>query len=82
LLSAPDRLPGLVVLPGKAGIGKTALWLAGVNAAADEGYRILSSRPSEAETRLSFAGLTDLLSGAGEVVPHCRRSSGRRSKLL
>jgi DNA-binding CsgD family transcriptional regulator len=68
LLSAPDRLPGVAVLPGEAGIGKTSLWLAGVDAAAERGYRILSSRPSEAETRFSFAGLTDLLGSAGDVV--------------
>ena len=53
---------------GEAGIGKTSLWLAGVEAAAARGYRILSSRPSEAETRFSFAGLTDLLGGADEIV--------------
>ena len=33
-------------------------------------YRVLSSRPSEAETRFSFAGLTDLLgNAAGDVLP-------------
>jgi DNA-binding CsgD family transcriptional regulator len=70
LLDAPEQLPGAVVLPGEAGIGKTALWLAGLDAAAARGYRILSSRPSEAETRFSFAGLTDLLGNtAGDVLP-------------
>jgi DNA-binding CsgD family transcriptional regulator len=68
LLSAADRLPGVAVLSGEAGMGKTTLWLAGVDAAAERGYRILSCRPSEAETRFSFAGLTDLLGGAGDVV--------------
>ncbi|MDT5029671.1 MAG: hypothetical protein QOE61_6629, partial [Micromonosporaceae bacterium] len=67
-LSAADRLPGVAVLSGEAGMGKTTLWLAGVDAAAERGYRILSSRPSEAETRFSFAGLTDLFGGAGDVV--------------
>jgi AAA ATPase domain len=68
LLSAAGRLPGVVVLSGEAGMGKTTVWLAGVDAAAERGYRILSSRPSEAETRFSFAGLTDLFGGAGGVV--------------
>jgi DNA-binding CsgD family transcriptional regulator len=69
LLGAPEQLPGAVVLPGEAGIGKTTLWLAGLAAAAAHGYRTLSSRPSEAETRFSFAGLTDLLAdAAGDVV--------------
>ena len=70
LLDAPEQLPGAAVLPGEAGIGKTTLWLAGIDAAAARGYRILSARPSEAETPFSFAGLTDLLgSAAGDVLP-------------
>jgi DNA-binding CsgD family transcriptional regulator len=62
------QLPGAVVLPGEAGIGKTTLWLAGIDAAAVRGYRILSSRPSGAETRFSFAGLSDLLNDAGHII--------------
>jgi predicted ATPase len=70
LLDAPEQLPRVAVLLGEAGIGKTALWLAGINAAASRGYRIMSSRPSEAETRFSFAGLADLLGDvAGDVLP-------------
>jgi DNA-binding CsgD family transcriptional regulator len=70
LLEAPERLPGVAVLPGEAGIGKTTLWLAGAEAAARLGYRVLSTRPAEAETRFSFAGLTDLLGdAAADVVP-------------
>ena len=61
LLDAPERLPGAVVLPGEAGIGKTTVWLAGLDEAADRGYRVLSSRPSEPEIGFSFGGLTDLL---------------------
>ena len=54
----------------EAGIGKTTLWLAGIDAAAAFGYRVLASRPSEAETRSSFVGLTDLLEkAAGDVLP-------------
>ena len=63
-----EQLPRTVVLPGEAGIGKTTLLLAGIDAAADRGYRILSSRPTGAETRFSFTGLSDLLDGVGHVV--------------
>jgi DNA-binding CsgD family transcriptional regulator len=70
LLDAPELLPRAAVLRGEAGIGKTTVWLAGIDAAAARGYRILPARPSEAETQFSFAGLTDLLgSAAGEVLP-------------
>ena len=53
---------------GEAGIGKTTLWLAGLDAAAARGYRILSARPAEAEATFSFAGLTDLLGNAADEV--------------
>lgn len=70
LLQAPNALPATAAVVGEAGIGKTTLWLAGVEAAEACGYHVLSCRPSEAETRFSFAGLTDLLGGVvGEVLP-------------
>ncbi len=70
LLDAPDKLPAVAVIAGDPGIGKTTLRLAGVGSAAAGGYRVLSSRPSEAETGYSFAALTDLLGdAAGEVLP-------------
>jgi DNA-binding CsgD family transcriptional regulator len=70
LLDTPEHLPGVATLSGEAGIGKTTLWLAGVDAAGARGFRILSSRPSEAETQFSFGGLTDLLgNAAGDVLP-------------
>ena len=69
LLDEPEQLPAAAVLWGEAGIGKTTLWLAGIEAASARGYRVLSARPSAAETRFSFAGLADLLgAAAGEVV--------------
>ena len=68
LLDDPEQLPAVVVLAGEAGIGKTTLWAAGIEAAAERGYRVLSCRPSEAETRYSFAGLTDLLGDEADEV--------------
>jgi DNA-binding CsgD family transcriptional regulator len=71
LLNDRARLPGAVLLHGDAGIGKTSIWLAGIDAAAERGYRVLSCRASEAETRFSYAGLTDLLlDAAADVLPH------------
>jgi len=70
LLGEAGELPGAVVLHGEPGIGKTALWLAGVATAHENGYRVMSSRPAESETRLSYAGLTDLLGGiVDDVLP-------------
>jgi DNA-binding CsgD family transcriptional regulator len=60
--------PACVSIEGEAGIGKTTLWQAAVDAAADEGYRLLVSRPVEAETALAYSGLADLLA---QVDPAC-----------
>ena len=50
-----------LVLEGEAGIGKSTLWLAGVERARERGLRTLLSRPAEAERGLAHAGLGDLL---------------------
>jgi DNA-binding CsgD family transcriptional regulator len=53
--------PAALVLEGEAGIGKSTLWLAGVEHARRQGFRVLSSRPTEAERSLAHVGLGDLL---------------------
>ncbi|HXV33614.1 MAG TPA: AAA family ATPase [Gaiellaceae bacterium] len=63
-LSALAAGPAAFVLVGEAGVGKTTLWRAGADAARERGYRVLETRPSEAEARLAFAGLGDLLDPA------------------
>src|SRR6266487_4086179 len=60
-LAAVDRLPSALLIEGEAGIGKTTLWSAGIAAAAEHGYRVLSARPAQAESQVSYAGLADLL---------------------
>lgn len=55
--------PGGFVLVGEAGCGKTTLWRAGIEAARERGFLVLAASPTEAETRLSFAVLGDLLDG-------------------
>jgi hypothetical protein len=56
----PDA-PSALVLEGEAGIGKSTLWLEGVDLARARGLRVLSSRPAEAERALVHVGLGDLL---------------------
>ena len=70
LVDTPEELPSVAVVAGEPGIGKTALWLAGVEHADASGFRVLSSRPSEAEAGFSFLALTDILGEvAAEVLP-------------
>ena len=45
-----------LVLEGEAGIGKSTIWLAGVEAARERGLRVLSSRPAEVELGVDHAG--------------------------
>ena len=53
-----------LVLEGEAGIGKSTLWLAGVELARSRGLRVLLSRPAEAERGLAHLGLGDLFDDA------------------
>ena len=50
----------ILLIGGAAGIGKTRLWEAAVQAARRRGHRVVTTRPTEAEARLPFAGLNDL----------------------
>ena len=60
--------PSALVLEGSAGIGKTTLWSAGVRAATDRGYRVLTTRAAESEARLSYAALGDMLGTASDAA--------------
>src|ERR687887_2467129 len=62
-LLAPSTRAGIraLAIEGEPGIGKTTLWREGIARAEAEGYLVLSCRAAQAETRLSFAGLADLL---------------------
>jgi DNA replication protein DnaC len=55
LLDGAPAGQAVLLLQGSPGIGKTALWAAAVARATDRGYRVLQSRPAEAEARLAFS---------------------------
>jgi AAA ATPase domain len=78
LLGAVDKLPTVATLVGEAGIGKTTVLRVAAEAAEDQGYRVLSCRPAEAEVRLSFVGLADLIGGVvPDVLPRLPRPQRR-----
>ncbi len=56
------------VIEGAAGIGKTAVWRALLDAARADGYRVLMCVGEYAEAKLTFVGLGDLLGAAAEDV--------------
>lgn len=63
---APEGELRSLALVGEPGIGKTTLWEAAVVLALERGVRVLRTRASEAEARLPFAGLADLLDGVDD----------------
>ncbi|MGH3012244.1 MAG: helix-turn-helix transcriptional regulator [Gaiellaceae bacterium] len=69
-LRSRESLPGALLLEGEAGIGKTTLLHATVAAASEAGFRVLSARPVEAESSLSFVALGDLLEERLDEVRH------------
>jgi DNA-binding CsgD family transcriptional regulator len=64
------HVPGgarVLVIVGEPGMGKTTLWLAGVEAAVERGWQVLSARPSAAEATFAYAGIGDLLAGIDDA---------------
>ncbi|WP_235672821.1 helix-turn-helix transcriptional regulator [Mycolicibacterium hodleri] len=61
LLGASGMAPSALVIAGEPGIGKTTLWLYGVERAREHGFRVLSTRADEAESVLAYAAIADLL---------------------
>jgi DNA-binding CsgD family transcriptional regulator len=64
LVSAGERF-SVLRFDGEAGIGKTTVWRAVAERASERGFRVLSCRPAETETKLALSALADLL----EPVP-------------
>lgn len=64
-LARAETGPSVLLLEGEAGIGKSTVWNEGTVAAGTLGYRVLTARPVEVETRISFAAVGDLL---GDVL--------------
>lgn len=65
-VSALNDLPGVLIVEGDPGIGKTTIWSAGLSAAHERSFTVLEARPTQVETELAFAALGDLL---GNVLP-------------
>jgi DNA-binding CsgD family transcriptional regulator len=57
-----------LVLEGEPGIGKTTVWREAVQRGEEGGFRIVVSLPADAETKLAFAALADLVGAVEEDV--------------
>lgn len=61
LVGADGSRAAALVLEGEPGIGKTAVWLEGIERARSAGLELLLARPAEGERSLPYAALGDLL---------------------
>jgi hypothetical protein len=68
-----------LVLEGAAGMGKTTLWRAGIEAACERSFGVLEASPTAAETGLSFTALGDLLADVIEEVLPALATPQRRA---
>ncbi len=64
-LERNSAAPRITLIEGRAGAGKTTLWSAAMERAQLRSWRVLRSRPTDAEATFAYAGLGDLL----EAVP-------------
>jgi DNA-binding CsgD family transcriptional regulator/tetratricopeptide (TPR) repeat protein len=67
-LEALPTGPSALVIEGEAGIGKTTLWHEALLAARAASCAVLSCRPTEAESALPYAGLSDLFADVPDEV--------------
>lgn len=68
LETATERF-GVLVCHGDAGAGKTTVWGEVVRRAEDRGFRVLSCRPAETETKYALSAVADLVEAVpGEAV--------------
>src|SRR5919206_2904794 len=64
---ARERYVALVV-EGEPGIGKTVLWREGVRRGGENGFRVVSAQPTQAEAKLGYAALADLVGSVEDEV--------------
>ena len=58
-----------LIIGGEPGLGKTTIWEAGAASARQRSFTVLTARPAEPESRLSYAALADLMGGlSAELV--------------
>ncbi len=78
-LDTAANAPSALIVEGEAGIGKTTIWLAAVEAARQGGFHVLSAHPAAAESVLAYAALADMLGDVDPLTgPNCRLPSGSR----
>ena len=81
-LSYAEQGCATLIFEGEAGIGKTTVWREALRLAEERGLRALTARPSQAEAKLGFALLADLLAPVDEALLRPRDPGGDRARAL
>ena len=79
-----ERTPpsGALLIEGNAGIGKTTLWRAGVEASRELSYWVLRASPAEKEETFSYSVVSDLLADVlDDVLPGLPRPQRRALEI-
>ena len=63
-LEPGSTAPRVALIEGHPGMGKTTLWSAAIEHALDRSWRVLQTRPTDAEATFAYAGLGDILESA------------------
>ena len=78
-LEPGSTAPRVALIEGQPGMGKTTLWSAAIEHALDRSWRVLQTRPTDAEATFAYAGLGDLLESVpDDELADCRSRSARR----
>ena len=73
---------GALLIEGDAGIGKTTLWRAGVEASRELSYCVLRASPAEKEETFSYSVVSDLLADVlDDVLPGLPRPQRRALEI-
>lgn len=73
---------GALLIEGHAGIGKTTLWRAGVEASRELSYCVLRASPAEKEETFSYSVVSDLLADVlDDVLPGLPRPQRRALEI-
>ena len=78
-IDAAAREPTSLLIEGEAGIGKTTMWLAGLQQASERSFQVLATRPAQTESALAYVSLADLLSRVDAAVINALPDPQRRA---
>src|SRR5580698_2888565 len=81
-LGRATQNPGVMLVEGEIGIGKTSILAAARHAARERGCLVLTANPAELEMPLEYTGIVDLRTVATAAVSILRQAAGSQPVLM